>query len=78
MLRTKTRAACAALVLAATALGGCAYYGPPPAYRAAPGYYSGYYYNAPSYYYAPPAYYGPPVYGGLEFNFGGGGWRHWR
>lgn len=69
-------AAIAALGLVSTLLGGCAVYGPPPAY-----YGQGGYSQAPGYYpsqpvYAPaPVYVAPPVSIGLGFGFWGGGHR---
>jgi len=64
----------AAMIAAASLLGGCAVYEPAPApvaYAPAPVYYA----PAP-YYYAPPAYYAGPSVG---LFFGGGGHRdHWH
>ena len=65
---------------AAFALGGCAVYGPPPAYYSDGG---GVVYAAPPpVYVAPPVYVGPPVFlgfgfrswGGRGYYRGGGGW----
>lgn len=78
-------AAIVALGLASTVLGGCAVYGPPPAYYGAqPAYYGqGGYNQAPGGYYpsqpvyAPaPVYVAPPVSIGLGFGFWGGHGRH--
>ena len=72
-------AAIASLGLASTVLGGCAVYGPPPAYYGQGGYYSapgGYYPSQPVY--APaPVYVAPPVSIGLGFGFWGGRGRHY-
>jgi hypothetical protein len=68
------------LVGAASAmLGGCAVYGPPPAYGEAAYYQPAPVYAAPAPVYVQPApvYVGPPVTFGLNFGYRGGhGWRH--
>ena len=55
-------------------LGGCAVYGPPPAYYGQGGYYQ----PQPVYAQPAPVYVGPPVSIGFGFGYWGGGhgWRH--
>ncbi len=64
-------AAIAASGLVSTLLGGCAVYGPPPAYYGQGGYYPSQPVYAPA-----PVYVAPPVSIGLGFGFWGG--RHGR
>jgi hypothetical protein len=69
-------------VVVSSLLGGCAVYGPPPAYAQ-----GGYYESAPGYvvqpapvygpaYVAPAPVYAPPVSFGLNFGYWGGGYHH--
>jgi hypothetical protein len=76
-----------AAAIAASLLGGCAVYGPPPGYsqdayyQPAPGYVqpgAGYYSPAPVYVQPAPVYIEPPVSFGLNFGYWGGGRRGWR
>lgn len=66
--------ALAAAGIAALSLGGCAVYGPPPAYYGQGG--GGYYPPQPVYAAPAPVYVGPPVPIGLGFGFWGGGRHH--
>jgi hypothetical protein len=67
-----------AVVVASSALAGCAVYGPPPVYQEAyvqpaPVYYQ----PAPVYVQPAPVYAAPPVTFGLNFGWWGGrGWHH--
>lgn len=68
-----------AVAAAVVSMGGCAVYGPPPAYYGQGGYYGqGAYYQPQPVYVAPaPVYVGPPVTVGFGFGYWGGGRRRW-